>query len=150
MPSEKARRAYRPVVENLLHRPATEEEVDGFIRRVRLKLLIFGAVILTLLALGVYFVVKPALNSVVVPKDGGGLRRVAHPFRPRMTVHLIGDDPVYNGNTLFDNVHSYTWDAEGKAITADSLALTYDALGRMVEQGGTTQNPRLSGKANPS
>ncbi len=72
MPSEKARRAYRPVVENLLHRPATEVEVDGFIRRVRLKLLIFGAVILALLALGAYFFVKPALTSLVVPRDGGG------------------------------------------------------------------------------
>ena len=39
-----------------------------------------------------------------------------------------------NGNTLTDNAHSYTWDAEGKAITLDSVGATYDALGRMVEQ----------------
>jgi RHS repeat-associated protein len=39
-----------------------------------------------------------------------------------------------NGNTLKDNLHSYTWDAEGKAITIDTVNLAYDALGRMIEQ----------------
>jgi len=44
-----------------------------------------------------------------------------------------------SGNLTADNSHSYTWDVEGKMITVDSgsssgLCLTYDALGRMVEQ----------------
>jgi RHS repeat-associated protein len=39
-----------------------------------------------------------------------------------------------NGNVLTDGAHSYTWDSAGKSITADSVGLTYDALGRMVEQ----------------
>lgn len=33
-----------------------------------------------------------------------------------------------------DGSHTYTWDAEAHPLTADSVNLTYDALGRMVEQ----------------
>lgn len=44
-----------------------------------------------------------------------------------------------NGNTMAGSLHSFTWDTEGKPITADSIPLTYDALGRMVEQNGATQ-----------
>src|SRR5579859_2289929 len=39
-----------------------------------------------------------------------------------------------NGNVLNDNSHAYTWNAGGQALTIDSVNLTYDALGRMVEQ----------------
>ncbi len=60
----------------------------------------------------------------------------------RMT-SLPGATPTYdaNGNLTYDSLHSYTWDAENKPITIDSVSLTYDALGRMVEQSssGTTQ-----------
>ncbi len=49
--------------------------------------------------------------------------------------------PTYdsNGNLTNDNVHNYAWDADGHAITvdgglSDAVSLTYDALGRMVEQ----------------
>ena len=49
--------------------------------------------------------------------------------------------PTYdnNGNLTSDNIHNYAWDADGHAITvdaglADAVSLTYDALGRMVEQ----------------
>ena len=39
-----------------------------------------------------------------------------------------------NGNVLNDSLHVYTWDAEGRPLTVDGVGLTYDALGRMVEQ----------------
>ena len=39
-----------------------------------------------------------------------------------------------NGNVLNDGVHTYTWDADGNSITVDSVAATFDALDRMVEQ----------------
>jgi len=46
--------------------------------------------------------------------------------------------PTYdnNGNMTSDTVHAYTWDAEGKMLNVDSTSvkLTYDALGRIVEQ----------------
>jgi len=47
-----------------------------------------------------------------------------------------GLTPTYdaNGNLTYDTYHTYTWDAEGKPVTIDSIGLTYDALGRMVEQ----------------
>jgi len=53
----------------------------------------------------------------------------------RMT-SLSGQTPTYdaNGALTFDTYHSYTWDSEGHAVTLDTMALTYDALGRMVEQ----------------
>jgi RHS repeat-associated protein len=39
-----------------------------------------------------------------------------------------------NGNLTNDTFHTYTWDAEGKSFSIDTVDLTYDALGRMVEQ----------------
>ncbi|MDP9262810.1 MAG: RHS repeat-associated core domain-containing protein, partial [Acidobacteriota bacterium] len=53
----------------------------------------------------------------------------------RMT-SLPGFTPTYdaNGNLLNDSLHTYTWDAEGRPVTVDSVSLTYDALGRMAEQ----------------
>jgi len=44
-----------------------------------------------------------------------------------------------NGNATNDTLHTFTWDADGHPITVDSgqsdaVSLTYDAMGRMVEQ----------------
>ncbi len=44
-----------------------------------------------------------------------------------------------NGNTTQDNAHAYSWDAEGRPVTLDAIGATYDALGRVVEQNGTTE-----------
>src|SRR5262249_34302546 len=33
-----------------------------------------------------------------------------------------------------DGSHTYAWDADGRPVTLDSVGLTFDALGRMVEQ----------------
>ena len=45
-------------------------------------------------------------------------------------------NPTYdaNGNLLNDTTHTYTWDTNGKPLTIDGVADTYDALGRVVEQ----------------
>lgn len=53
----------------------------------------------------------------------------------RMTL-ISGSTPTYdsNGNVTNDLLHTYTWDADGHPLTADGVSLTYDALGRMVEQ----------------
>jgi RHS repeat-associated protein len=44
--------------------------------------------------------------------------------------------PTYdlNGNVTNDFIHSYTLDANGRPVTIDTVGITYDALGRMVEQ----------------
>jgi RHS repeat-associated protein len=39
-----------------------------------------------------------------------------------------------SGNLTNDGTHSYTWDGFGKPVTVDTVGLTYDALGRLVEQ----------------
>ena len=53
-----------------------------------------------------------------------------------MTLLPGGFVPSYdaNGNVLNDSSHQYTWDAEARPVSIDSVGLTYDALGRMVEQ----------------
>jgi len=39
-----------------------------------------------------------------------------------------------DSNVLNDSAHQYAPDAENRPVATDSVALTYDALGRMVEQ----------------
>jgi RHS repeat-associated protein len=53
----------------------------------------------------------------------------------RMT-QIGSSNPSYdaNGNVTNDTAHTYSWDANGMPWTVDSVGLTYDALGRMVEQ----------------
>jgi RHS repeat-associated protein len=53
----------------------------------------------------------------------------------RMT-NIAGFTPTYdnNGNVLSDSLHTYTWNADGRPLTIDSVGITYDALGRPVEQ----------------
>jgi RHS repeat-associated protein len=72
-----------------------------------------------------------------VPTGGTG-----YSFQPtystttnRMT-SIGGSTPSYdsNGNVLNDFLHSYAWDAYSRPITIDGVSVTYDALGRMVEQ----------------
>src|SRR5215472_14435327 len=49
---------------------------------------------------------------------------------------LPGCTPSYdaNGFLTYDCAHNYTWGAAGKPTAVDTIAMTYDALGRMVEQ----------------
>jgi RHS repeat-associated protein len=49
---------------------------------------------------------------------------------------IASSTPSYdaNGNVTNDFLHTYAWDANGKPVTVDGVGITYDALGRMVEQ----------------
>ncbi len=50
---------------------------------------------------------------------------------------MIGSStPTYdaNGDVTNDFSHSYAFDANGNPVTVDTVGVTYDALGRMVEQ----------------
>ncbi|MHB8753412.1 MAG: RHS repeat domain-containing protein [Candidatus Acidiferrales bacterium] len=38
------------------------------------------------------------------------------------------------GDVTSDSLHSYAWDSFGRPTTIDSISMTYDAFGRMVEQ----------------
>jgi hypothetical protein len=49
---------------------------------------------------------------------------------------MPGCTPSYDldGNLLNDCSHIYSWQADGAVATVDTVSLTYDALGRVVEQ----------------
>jgi RHS repeat-associated protein len=49
---------------------------------------------------------------------------------------MPGCTPTYDldGNLLNDCSHIYTWQADGRVAATDTVSLTYDALGRVVEQ----------------
>jgi RHS repeat-associated protein len=61
---------------------------------------------------------------------------VGHPAATNRFQTIPGGTPAYdlNGNLTNDVSHTYTWDAEGKVLSIDTVNLTYDAMGRMVEQ----------------
>jgi RHS repeat-associated protein len=71
-----------------------------------------------------------------------GGKRVAHRTVSSGSITYYAEDfigsstPAYdaNGNVMNDFLHTYTWNAAGMAVTIDAVAVTYDALNRMVEQ----------------
>ncbi len=81
--------------------------------------------------------VGTSFQASYVPPSGPPTNRI---------VQIGSLTPTYdtNGNLTYDattsTTHQYTWDADGKMLTIDNgsssgVCLTYDALGRMVEQG---------------
>jgi RHS repeat-associated protein len=64
-----------------------------------------------------------------------GSKRKRKPGPPAMT-SIGGSSPSYdaNGNVTNDFLHTYAWDGYGRPVTIDTVGVTYDALGRMVEQ----------------
>ncbi|MHB8616949.1 MAG: RHS repeat domain-containing protein [Candidatus Acidiferrales bacterium] len=42
-----------------------------------------------------------------------------------------------NGDVLNDSLHSYAWNSDTRPTTIDAVSVTYDALGRMVEQNNS-------------
>ncbi len=54
---------------------------------------------------------------------------------------LPGLTPTYdaNGNLTHDGYHTYSWDAEGRPVSIDTVTVIYDALGRWVEHGTSPQ-----------
>ncbi len=58
---------------------------------------------------------------------------------------LPGCTPSYdaNGFSTNDCAHTYSWDSAGNPSTIDGVTLTYDALGRMVEQARGTSYTQI-------
>jgi RHS repeat-associated protein len=71
-----------------------------------------------------------------IQKSGSSsLGATYNPKTNQMT--MIGSStPTYdaNGDVTNDFSHTYAFDANGNPVTVDTIAVTYDALGRMVEQ----------------
>jgi RHS repeat-associated protein len=75
--------------------------------------------------------------SKTVPTGGTGVSfQATYSTSTNHITQIAGSTPTYdaNGNVTNDFLHTYTWDADGHALTADGVGLTYDALGRTVEQ----------------
>jgi RHS repeat-associated protein len=71
-----------------------------------------------------------------ITKNGSGSFQPTYSSATNRMAALPGFTPSYdaNGNLLNDSFHVYAWDADGHPVSIDSVGLTYDALGRMVEQ----------------
>jgi RHS repeat-associated protein len=69
-------------------------------------------------------------------KSGTSSFQPTYSYLTNHMTQLGGSTPSYdaNGNVTNDFLHTYAWDANGRPVTADGVVLTYDALGRMVEQ----------------
>jgi RHS repeat-associated protein len=71
-----------------------------------------------------------------ISKNGSATFAASYNSATNQISSVGGFTPTYdaNGNTLTDPAHAYSWDSAGKPVTIDSVNMTYDALGRMVEQ----------------
>jgi len=71
-----------------------------------------------------------------ITKSGTTSFQPTYSYASNRMTQIGSSTPTYdaNGNVTNDFMHAYTWDANGRPITVDGVALTYDGLGRMVEQ----------------
>jgi RHS repeat-associated protein len=71
-----------------------------------------------------------------IQKSGTVSFQPTYSYLTNQMTQVGSSTPTYdaNGNATNDTAHTYSWDAAGKAVTVDGVNLTYDALGRMVEQ----------------
>ena len=71
-----------------------------------------------------------------ITKNGSAAFQPTYNESTNRITSVSGSTPTYdnNGNTLTDPSHTYSWDSAGKPVAVDSVNMTYDALGRMVEQ----------------
>ena len=72
-----------------------------------------------------------------IQKSGTSSFQATYSYLTNRMTQIGSSYPTYdaNGNVTNDFLNAYAWDANGRPVTANSVNLTYDALGRMVEQG---------------
>jgi RHS repeat-associated protein len=71
-----------------------------------------------------------------IVKSGSSQFQAIYSTASNHMTQIAGATPSYdaNGNVTNDFLHSYSWDEYGRPTTIDGVNITYDALGRMVEQ----------------
>jgi RHS repeat-associated protein len=71
-----------------------------------------------------------------ISKSGSSSFQASYATATNRITSISNFVPSYdaNGNLTNDSSHTYAWDADGHAVAIDSVAVTYDVLGRMVEQ----------------
>ncbi|MGH7745671.1 MAG: RHS repeat domain-containing protein, partial [Candidatus Dormibacteria bacterium] len=69
-------------------------------------------------------------------KSGTNSFQPTYSYLTNQMTEIGSSTPTYdaNGNVTNDFLHTYTWDINGRPVTIDTVTVTYDALGRMVEQ----------------
>jgi RHS repeat-associated protein len=84
------------------------------------------------------FAFDPVGNiTKTVPTGGTGTTfQPTYSFSTNRFTAIPGVTPTYdaNGDVTADGLHTYGWDADGKATAVDGVSITYDALDRAVEQ----------------
>ena len=71
-----------------------------------------------------------------INKTGNSSFNPSYSSTTNRMMQIGSSTPTYdaNGNVTNDFLHTYAWDANGRPVTVDGVGVTYDALGRMVEQ----------------
>ena len=71
-----------------------------------------------------------------INKSGTSSFQPTYSYLTNHMTQIGSSTPTYdvNGNVTNDFLHTYAWDANGRPVTADGVGITYDPLGRMVEQ----------------
>jgi RHS repeat-associated protein len=71
-----------------------------------------------------------------INKSGNSSFNASYSASTNRMTQIASSTPTYDsdGNVTNDFLHTYSWDAYGKPVTIDGAGITYDALGRMVEQ----------------
>ncbi len=69
-------------------------------------------------------------------KSGTSSFQPTYSYQTNHMTQIGSSTPTYdgNGNVTNDFLHTYAWDAASRPVTIDGVGVTYDALGRMVEQ----------------
>ena len=69
-------------------------------------------------------------------KTGSSSFQATYSYLTNRMTQIGSSNPTYdaNGNVTNDFLNTYSWDANSRPVTIDSVNVTYDALGRMVEQ----------------
>ena len=71
-----------------------------------------------------------------INKSGTSSFQASYSNTTNRMILIGGSTPSYDadGNVTNDFLNTYSWDANGKPVKVDGVGITYDALGRMVEQ----------------
>jgi RHS repeat-associated protein len=81
-----------------------------------------------------------------INKSGTSSFQASYSYLTNRMTEIGSSTPSYdaNGNVTNDFLHTYSWDAAGRPVTVDGVGITYDALGRMVEQNRSSAYTQLA------
>jgi RHS repeat-associated protein len=75
-----------------------------------------------------------------ISKSGSAQFQPGYDFQ---TNHMISATYDTTGDVLNDGLHSYAWNSDTRPVTIDTITVTFDAVGRMVEQSAAGVNTQF-------